>query len=641
MKRFGLSLLLFFSLAGFAGANTQTDLEAAKDALRSRDLDKLERIADRLQGDPMEVYPRYWLISAQLDSIGDSQVRLFLQTFPSSLLADRLRGEWLKTVGKAERWDVFAAEYPALVNGDIELECYQLRARLARQDNDALGAAKKLWLTSKDLPEACGIMFENLRQQGQLPTEMIWERARLALEGGNFGLSKRLMALLPAGEGIAAKSIDAAADNPALQLKKQDYDLDRRTQRELAMFTVYRLSRTDPDLAADYWRSLGKKVGEADRQYGWGQIAFNAARKHHPQALNWYREAGNGKLDQEELEWKVRAALRQQDWASVLSAIDAMSSKGQNDPAWRYWKARALKAQGRSGEANELWAPLSRDHHYYGLLAREELGSFIDSANGSFKPGDSDIRNVQQLPSVQRALTLNKMEWRTEAVREWNWGMRGLDDQQLLAAAELASRNHWYDRAIYSAERTVSVHDFSLRYIAPYRDTVSEYAKQVGLDEAWVYGLMRQESRFVTVARSGVGASGLMQLMPDTARWVARKMGWKKFQPSMVNEIGTNVQLGTYYLKTVQNSLSNQPVLATAAYNAGPGRARNWQANVPLEGAIYAESIPFTETRDYVKKVMANAVHYAKVFNHEALPLKSRLGTIPARGVPPAGDDTP
>lgn len=641
MKQFGLSLLLFFSLAGFAGANTQTDLEAAKEAVRSRDLGKLERIADRLQGDPMEVYPRYWLISSQLDSIGDAQVRLFLQTFPGSLLADRLRGEWLKIVGKGERWDVFAAEYPALVNIDVELECYQLRGRLARQDSDAVAAAKKLWLTSKDLPETCGVMFEALRQQGVLTPDNIWERERLALEGGNFGLAKRLMALLPAGEGIAPKSIDAAADNPALHLKKQNYDLDRRASRELAMFTVYRLARTDPDLAADYWRSMSKQVGESERFYGWGQIAFNAARKHHPQALAWYRDAGNGKLDQEELEWKVRAALRQQDWPTVLNAIDAMSSKGQNEPAWRYWKGRALKAQNRGGEANTLWAPLSLEHHYYGLLAREELGSVIDSANGSFKPSDTDIRNVQQLPSIQRALTLNKMDWRTEAVREWNWGMRGLDDQQLLAAAELASRNHWYDRAIYSAERTVSVHDFSLRYVAPYRDTVSEYAKQVGLDEAWVYGLMRQESRFVQVARSGVGASGLMQLMPDTARWVARKMGWKKFQPSMVNEIGTNVQLGTYYLKTVQNSLSNQPVLATAAYNAGPGRARNWQANVPLEGAIYAESIPFTETRDYVKKVMANAVHYAKVFNHEPLPLKSRLGMIPARGVPPAGDDTP
>ena len=244
MKQFGLSLLLFFSLAGFAGANTQTDLEAAKEALRSRDLGKLERIADHLQGDPMEVYPRYWLISAQLDSIGDAQVRLFLQTFPGSLLADRLRGEWLKTVGKSERWDVFAAEYPALVNVDVELECYQLRGRLARQDGDALAAAKKLWLTSKDLPEACGVMFEALRQQGVLTPDNIWERERLALEGGNFALAKRLMALLPAGEGIAPKSIDAATDNPALQLKKQNYDLDRRAARAQPCATFSTCSTT-------------------------------------------------------------------------------------------------------------------------------------------------------------------------------------------------------------------------------------------------------------------------------------------------------------------------------------------------------------------------------------------------------------
>lgn len=632
MKQIGLGLLLFFAAVPLAGAAARADLDAAREAVRSRDLDKLARLADRLQGDPLEVYPRYWLLSAQIDTVGDAPIRNFLQTFPGSLLAERLRSDWLKALGKAERWDVFAAEFPVLVNPDAELECYQLRARSARQEPEALTLAKQKWFSGKELPESCSPLFEQLRQAQLLGRDDVWERARLALEVNNPALVKRLMAQLPASEAIVARQLEIVTGNPSLALKKYAFDLQQRADRELAIFAVYRVARTDVDLALEYWRPMAGKLSDGDRQYGWAQIALAAARRHHPQAVDWFREAGATRLDKAALEWRVRAALRQLDWPAVLAAIDGMPAGQQGESAWRYWKARALKQQQRLPEANQILAPLSAEHHFYGLLAREELGSVIDTAAGRYKPSDNDLRGVQQLPSVQRALALYRLGWRSEATREWNWGMHGLEDPQLLAAAETASREGWYDRAIYAAERTVSVHDFSLRYLAPYREVVSEYARQQGLDEAWVYGLMRQESRFVQAARSGVGASGLMQLMPATARWVAHKLGWKHFQQGMVNELGTNVQLGTFYLKTVQNSLAGQPVLATAAYNAGPGRARNWQAAVPLEGAIYAETIPFEETRDYVKKVMANAVHYARVFNHEALPLKTRLGVIPARG---------
>jgi soluble lytic murein transglycosylase len=198
----------------------------------------------------------------------------------------------------------------------------------------------------------------------------------------------------------------------------------------------------------------------------------------------------------------------------------------------------------------------------------------------------------------------------------------------LLAAAELARQNSWIDRAINTATRTRQLHDFDLRFLAPYRDTAKIYAKQYGLDEAWVYGLMRQESRFVSQAKSGVGASGLMQIMPATARWIAAKLGLKHFQSGTIHDLDTNMQFGMYYLKTIQQGLDDSAVLATAAYNAGPGRARRWRGDSAMEGAIYAESIPFSETRDYVKKVMYNAVYYARSFGQSNTSLKARLGSI-------------
>ncbi|MEQ1667750.1 MAG: transglycosylase SLT domain-containing protein, partial [Sulfuriferula sp.] len=271
---------------------------------------------------------------------------------------------------------------------------------------------------------------------------------------------------------------------------------------------------------------------------------------------------------------------------------------------------------------------LSREYHFYGLLAEEELGATLTNLSININVSNDEIAAIQRIPAIQRALALYQMDLRTEANSEWAWATRDYDDRRLLAAAELARQNNWLDRAINTADRTQQLHNFDLRFLSPYRDTARQYAKENNLDEAWVYGLMRQESRFVSHAKSGVGASGIMQIMPATAQWIANKLGIKRFQTAQLHDLDTNMQFGMYYLKNIQLSLDNSDVLATAAYNAGPGRARRWRGEHPVEGAIYAENIPYSETRDYVKKVLANAVFYARRFNQPATSIKTRLGTI-------------
>ena len=236
-----------------------------------------------------------------------------------------------------------------------------------------------------------------------------------------------------------------------------------------------------------------------------------------------------------------------------------------------------------------------------------------------------------QRAGLQRALELYRLGLRAEANGEWVWGIRGFDDRQLLAAAEVARRNEVYDRAISTAERTVGLHDFGLRYPAPYRDVLKTHTAQLALDEAWVYGLIRQESRFIPDARSAAGASGLMQLMPGTASWVAKRIGLKNWRWSQVTDVDANVGLGTYYLRHVLDALDGQQVLALAAYNAGPSRARAWRPGAAMEGAVFAETIPFTETRLYVKNVMANATYYAHNFSQQVQSLKQRLGVVGPR----------
>jgi soluble lytic murein transglycosylase len=225
---------------------------------------------------------------------------------------------------------------------------------------------------------------------------------------------------------------------------------------------------------------------------------------------------------------------------------------------------------------------------------------------------------------------LFRLGWRAEAVPEWNFSLRGMNDRQLLAAAELARAENIYDRVVNTSDRTQKEFDFRQRYLAPFEGRVTAKANAIDLDPAWVYGLIRQESRFIMDARSHVGASGLMQLMPATAKWVAAKIGMRHFTPRSVNDFDTNTELGTQYLNMVLRDLDGSQVLASAGYNAGPRRPRNWRASFmhPVEGAIFAETIPFNETRDYVKKVMSNAVYYAAMFSGEPQSLKERLGQI-------------
>jgi len=357
------------------------------------------------------------------------------------------------------------------------------------------------------------------------------------------------------------------------------------------------------------------------------------------EAVAWYRLAGDADLDDEQLAWKARAALRALDWQMVRDAIDPMTVTARQDPAWTYWYGRALGAQGSAEGARAYYLRVAGQPNFYGLLAAEELGQPVSVPEPFHVATEEDVALAKRSPGLARALELYRLGVRSEATREWNFTIRGLDDLQLLAAAEVARRAEVFDRAINTADRTARQHNFQVRFLAPFRDVFREQARAFELEEAWLLGLVRQESRFITDAKSSVGARGLMQLMPATARWMARRIGMNPL-PQRVLEVGTNVTLGTGYLKYVLESLGH-PVLASAAYNAGPGRARRWRDAKPLEGAIYAETIPFDETRDYVKKVMSNTMFYAALLGGRQLPLKQRLGTIAAKSPGERAGDPP
>ena len=634
-------LILTLALAVTAAsvhASVEANFQTAREAYQKGKFERFFKVADSFpENHLLTPYIRFWRMKANTTSSVEQQA--FIQQYADSPLSNRLRADLARQYGRDANWPALRAAYQAIVKPDQELQCYELRARLDKNDSETDAQAQQqthaagiaLWRTARDLPSSCDPLFNQLAERGQLTLEDRLARLRLALDDGNLRLVRELEARLPDDARMTADALSEAQRNPAKMIAAAD---PQRAQREVALYALSQIAKNAPENAAHLWEQHQEKYTPAEQHYGWGQIGLHAARRHDTRAMTWFQRAG-GVASDAQATWKARAALRAGKWIEVYRSIEAMPESMQNEAVWRYWKARSLKAMNATYPANLLFAKLSQEIHYYGLLADEELPARLEARPADYKVTPDDLKAAEHHNGLQRALLLRKLGDDGNALAEWDWALRGMEDRALLAAAELARRNNWNDRAIATAEKTREVHAFDLRYISPYRDLASNYAQENGLDEAWVYGLMRQESRFVDYARSGVGAQGLMQIMPATAKWISRQLGLGKHAHNGVGKPETNIRFGTFYLKNIFDSLNQSPVLATAGYNAGPGRARRWQADIPLEGAIYVENIPFSETRDYVKKVLANAMFYRSNFGGVSQPLKERLGVIPARANAP------
>jgi len=630
--------IVLFVLIGFlsgtqaAAAPGDTAVQQAQQAFAARKAANFEKAARAVPSDHvLKPYVEYWQLMLDWPRAGDDRIADFLAANSGSRLAEALRGEWLKTLGSRAAWPAYLAEYPRLSRPDLAHQCFAFRAEFALGNRSRLREAVGLWFSGRDQPSACDPLFAELISAGLINNEDVWRRFRLALQAGNPGVAKALVASLPQEQRPALGLIDRAQSEAARLLDSGSLDLAQRGHREIAIYAVELIARSNSDAAELALRKLLPGLAGEEQRNAWARIAVWAARRHEPAALEWFRHAGTVVLNDAQREWWARAALRASDWRTVLSVIDSMGEASRAQPTWRYWRGRALKQAGQGAAATAIFLELSRQHDYYGQLAQEELGAVMQVPAAVVKIGDVEVQAITRHPGIARATALHGLGLRSEAASEWAWAIRGFTDAQLLAAAELAHRLSWYDRAINTAERTRDLHDFELRFLAPYRDLAQRAASENQLDEAWIFGLMRQESRFINVAKSNVGAAGLMQIMPSTARWIAKQLGIKRFDTREMQDPARNIQFGAFYLKHVQNSLDGSPVLATAAYNAGPSRAQRWRTSEPMEAAVYIESIPFDETRDYVKKVMSNAMYYAARFDQPSVLLKDRLGEIPPR----------
>jgi soluble lytic murein transglycosylase len=621
------SLLTVVAGTSFAQSNAESRadnvLVEMSAAFKKSDKKRLTELLPQANGHSLEAWAAYWELKVRLEDASEAEVQRFVSRYAGTYQEDRLRNDWLLILGLRRDWPSFAEHYPKYrMNDDKEVRCYAIAADLEQGDKKLtqltpeLMAAevRKNWWALRDADDGCNLAANRLISDGAMPPQDAWVKARIATEVNRARAAKN------------AHQIVAGS---------------KHMRSEEAVLDILRTAAGNADSAADELKKKMPRFNAEQTNWAWGAIGKQAALSQNSQAANYFANVSkDSDLNDDTLGWKVRATLRassKPNWQAVLVAINAMSETAQKDAIWTYWKARALKAKNEIAEATVLFERIASVRGFYEQLALEELGQKITVPERPPELTTLEKASARQNLGLNRALKAINIGLRSEGVREWNYSTNltnssgqagGMNDRELLAAAQFACEREVWDRCINTSERTKTVIDFDQRFPMPFRNSVVKRAGDIKLDAAYVYGLIRQESRFIMDARSGVGASGLMQVMPATARWTAKKIGLTNFTADQITDRETNIAIGTGYLKLVLDDFSGSMPLAAAAYNAGPSRPRAWRNGAMVETAIWAENVPFAETRDYVKKVLSNTTNYAAILTGQPQSLKNRLGMV-------------
>ena len=682
-----------------AGANGDDLAVQAREAFRLKDKTLLFtlRQAAAAQGHALASWIEYWELANRLGEAEQGEFDAFAERWRGTYVEDRLRNDWLLELGRRRDWANLRAEFPRFrMNDDREVTCFSLLATHHEGQQDVRVAARHAWLAQREVDDGCQLLARTMFEQRLFGAEEAWQALRAAVEANRPRLARERAALFDAQ---LATNVEALFKDPARLLREKRGSRSEASHQLAVLALWRLAANEPDLAFTHIEQYEATRLPPAELARAWAGVARQAALKQHARAADyakraltaWDKAAARGKptlavattaaaapaaseasaataevgatsaataapvsrtieplLGDETLAWLARAALRspahdKTRWTLVQRAIEEMSAAEQRDAAWVYRRARAIRATaapGPDGEGARALARLTLESiagplGFYNQLALEDLGRRVTLPAALVPLVESEREPLRQHAGLKRALHLMALGLRGEGVREWNYSLRGMNDRELMAAAALACEREIWDRCINTRERTRDVADVSQRYPLPFREAVLARAAESGLDAAYVFGLIRQESRFIVDARSQVGASGLMQLMPATARWTARRVGLADWRPDLVNERDINLLLGTTYLKLVLDEFGGAQAMGAAAYNAGPSRPRRWREGAVVEPAAWIEGIPFNETRDYVKKVLANAVVYAARLGNNAS--AAGAGAPGSTGMPASG----
>ena len=601
--------------------------------LAARPGDSWKRIAMSLEeaGYPLAPYLEYTALRRRIDTVGEDEVKGFLARWPGSLPASDLRDAYLRELARRGEW----ARYRALwvPRPARDLQCHALAARLAAGEKlDYATDFEALWTGNAALPAACDPAIRALRAGGTLSDDLVDERIQCSAEAGNAGPAAAAAALLTGARRSAADRLVAALKDPAATLAKAGQWADEPATREAVSFAIARHARRNSAAAETAWAGLQAKFAwePVQRNRILNALALYRSTSYSDDAMARLKALPAEADDDATREWRVRVALASGDFTATLEALDRLSPEQQKDERWRYLKARALDKLGRSAEAGPLFAELAREANFHGFLAADWIGAPYSICPLALDGERSAQDSVERQPDLVRAFEFHALGRLPEARREWDFALERLDAGQRTRAADLAWRRGWYDRAVFALSRDpATLRFYEQRFPIGMEREVRAAARTAGVDPAFAYAIIRAESAWMTDARSGADAYGLMQLLPGVGKQMAKEAGlaWSGakglFNPSY------NIRLGTRFLGQMAGKYQGSPWLASAAYNAGGAPVGRWlAARGDLEPDFFIETIPYRETREYVARVLAFSVIYDWRLDGKVLPLSVRMPRV-------------
>lgn len=624
------------SRANLTGASNRAAVETdralfkqAYNAYRAGDLTTAAKITAQLQAYILYPYLLYQDLDARLEDAKEAEIVAFLDKYKDIHLSIRLRNDWLRQLAKQENWKTFIKHYQP--SASIRLQCAYRQALIhTGYRQQALDNVDELWLTGRSLPKNCDPILSAWRKQGKLSRQLVWDRFELAMASGRWKLAKYLTRYLPDQDQAMALAWIDVHRRPSYILDPDKLPENEEKAAKIIVHGLKRQARYNPDLAVKLWQQQKDHVAlsEENKDEIFRSIGLSYAYKHKPPALDWLSVISTEGADQRVREWRVRSAMLKEDWGKTLHWVSELKEEKSSD-RWQYWHARALDNLGRTDEAKNVFDHLATRRSYEGFLAADRVKRPYQLAMHGIKFSENELLELEQQPSMQRARELLAVDQSVNARREWYQAIKGMNEQELQMAAKIAQKWNWHDRAILTVAKTSQRDDLELRFPIAHRSSVIQHASKAQIDPAWAFAMIRQESAFNTTARSSKGAMGLMQLMPKTANSVAKSLNTRLSDPTALFKADTNIRFGITYLRMKLESFDEHPVLATAAYNAGGHRVLKWLPDdKPLEADIWIETIPFTETRDYIRGIFAYTAIYESHLGKEPTPLTERLAPI-------------
>lgn len=633
-------------------------LEAERQQSRPSALADYEQ---RMRGTLFGMYPTYWRLNYNLSSQNPETVNQFVRDYPSNVISEKLAADYAETKAREGDYASVRAVVGSIENPDASEACaIALGFNQSDEPLRALYEKPNVWLNTQIRQSLCDKLQTEMIQNPRITNKDQHEQLIRMIRIDNRQLSSRnppldktgdIMALMnKLGLPVSYSTLTEIRNNPNGYLTRFSQQPASQANQYLYIYAISLLanrsyheaaSQLGYDIAQDDRRSQ-RLISDMARRYAWRSVAVKRSNMNtddgfSQDAISWFRNSLGEVFNHEEAEDYAQVAIHFSQWQDVVNAISAMTAVQQQERVWLYWLARAYENTGKAKDAKSIYQSLAKEVDYYGLLAKDRIGQRLTVAElgGNVLPNVSEADRVRVMNNqyFARALLLMQNNASLEHInREWNWAVRMArqsgDTKLTLAAARMAHDKGYYHRSISAIENTPNLRNAALSHPMPYQDSVLRHAANVGIDPAWAFGIMRQESRFQPNASSGAAASGLMQIIPGTAQQIARGMGEST---GSMGDPDTNIRYGTWFLNDLASRAGGQIAVATAGYNAGPNAARRW---IPAHGTIsadqYVEAIPYSETRAYVKHVMENATIYSALLGRN-IPISQRMGSVSPR----------